>query len=334
MKKRCKILLLVLSLCLYLWGLYFLGNVKEETKIVHVFLRQEIPASRAEEIFRREGEEENAVPSCFWGQSGKETVICRETEDAVSAQLVLMAGNPELLGAGALNWQTGCLVDTKTAQALFGTADCGGQILRQGETGYPVLGVVSALQPTVVRLAQKGEALDRCAVFGTKSQAENFLVRWGLQGEILDFFPFWAITADVSLLLPGILLAALCIFLGRDWRTLRISDLRKQGPLLLRFVSTLALGVGGVVLLGKCLVIPEEMIPSRWSDFSFWGSWWQTQKENFLTIAFTPLGSRQLQMVLNMIKSIGCTLVSAVVVLWVLTKKENVRRQDHADLAD
>lgn len=334
MKKRTKILLLVLSLCLYLWGLYFLGNAKEETEIVHILLRQEIPASRAEEIFHREGKEENAVPSCFWGQSGKETVACRETGNAVSAQLVLLAGNPELLGAGVLNWQTGCLVDTKTAQTLFGTADCGGQILWQGQSAYPVLGVVSALQPTVVRLAQKGEKLDRCAVFGTKPQTENFLVRWGLQGEILDFFPFWAIAADVSLLLPGILLAALCIFLGRDWHTLRFADLKKQGPLLLRSVSALVLGVGGMVLLGKCLVIPEEMIPSRWSDFSFWGNWWQTQKDNFLTIAFTPLGSQQLQMVLNMIKSIGCSLASAVAVLWVLTKKENVRRQDHADLAD
>ncbi len=333
MRNKGRILLLLLSGILYVWGLLFLWDARQEAETVHILLRREVPQETAEEILRKEGErEEENLLFCFWSQETRETVLCEETGKQQSLRLCLVSGNPELLGAGILSFQDGCLLDAETARYLFGTADCGGQLLSQNEGVYPALGTVPTLESVMVRRAEKGESLNRLTVIGTGQQAENLLVRWGLQGQILDFTSFWALTADFALLFPAVLLGALCGFLGRGGTEENPSENSRK--LVFRTLSAWLLGLSGLFLLLHFLVIPEDMIPTKWSDFSFWDRWWQGQKGNFFAIAFTPLGSGQLQMVFSMVKSIGCSLLSAFSALWALMKKDGVRRQSHADFAD
>ena len=54
------------------------------------------------------------------------------------------------------------------------------------------------------------------------------------------------------------------------------------------------------------------MIPSRWSDFGFWGDWWERQKKNLLLLFSAPLGEAQLTAVWNLLRSSLCSLAAAV----------------------
>ncbi len=180
------------------------------------------------------------------------------------------------------------------------------------------------MEPTILRSVELQDTFNRIVLVGTRQEAESFLIKWGLQGEILNFFPFWALTADFGLLFPAVLLVALCVSFGGK---------QSRFPSRWRRIRVLLVAAIGFVMMAKFFVIPEELIPTRWY-FSFWSRWWRNQKNNFLTIVFTPLGNEQLQLVFCMIKSIVCSILSALVAALALMIKDIDRRQDHADLAD
>lgn len=299
--------------------------------MVHIVLERGVDTAAAEAIYSQE-EADDPVGFCFWGEREGQTVSCLETRARAQVTLVSLSGNPELMGAGCLAWQKGCLIDEGTAQTLFGTTRCGGQILLRDGAAYRVLGTVHALRPTMMTMAESGDSMNRCVLAlpaeNGKTLGEQFLLRWGLAGTVMDFYPMLALTGNLLLLFPAILLLRVCCRLGKDWRKLSLGGIVDQLPLLGRAVLALGLAVGTFWLLAKRLVIPPDMIPSRWSDFSFWGKWLNEQKRNFFQILFTPLGSGQLQMLLNMVKSMGASTASAILALW------SVRRRDNADIAD
>lgn len=301
--------------------------------MVHIVLERGVDTAAAEAIFSQE-EADDPVGFCFWGEREGQTVSCLETRARAQVTLVSLSGNPELMGAGCLAWQKGCLIDEGTAQTLFGTTRCGGQILLRDGAAYRVLGTVHALRPTMMTMAESGDSMNRCVLAlpaeNGKTLGEQFLLRWGLAGTVMDFYPMLALTGNLLLLFPAILLLRVCCRLGKNWRKLSLHGIvsGNQLPLLGRAVLALGLAVGTFWLLAKRLVIPPDMIPSRWSDFSFWGKWLEGQKVNFFRILFTPLGSGQLQMLLNMVKSMGASTAAAILALW------SVRRQDNADIAD
>lgn len=311
-KKLAKILI---AAAIYTLAVIFCGQVREEMRLTHVRLDRGVAGARVEEIARREVEEDEPMAFCCWGEKSSQMVACRETGRSAQVTPVLLAGNPGLMGANCLAWQRGCLVDEGTARKLFGTVECGGQRLWYDGEEYPVLGTVDALRPTMLLMAEDGDSLDRLVLAVPPEKGavagQQFLYRWGLQGEILDFFPFWALARNLLLLFPGALLGKLCIFLGRKRRALGVLG-----------------AVGSLWILSQWLVIPSGFLPSRWSDFSFWGRLWDGEKENFLEILFTPMGNSQLQMLLNMVKSGVTAAAAALIALW------PVRRDRYADTAD
>lgn len=327
---------LLAAATLYAFGIFFCGLAGETAELVQITLEQSVDAPAAEAVFAQEEKEEVPTGFCFWGETGNQVVSCRETGASAQVTRILLSGNPELMGAGCLAWQDGCLVDEGTAQTLFGTVLCGGQLLVQDGISYRVLGTVSALRPTMVTMAraEDGNSLSRCVLAASAENGEmlgmQFLLRAGLRGTVVDFFPLWALTKDLLLLFPGILLLSVWGYLGRGWKKLSLPGILSGGQwrLLGRTVLALILAACTLWLLGRRIVFPPSLIPSRWSDFSFWGNWWKGQKENLLQILYTPQGNRQLQMLLNMVKSMGNSTVAAMLALWA------VRRRDNADIAD
>ena len=302
-EKKIRLLRMIGAAVLYVWAAAACWGAEKSESQVYLALERGVMSQTAAEI---RAQTEDPIGCCFWGEEEEQTVSSPVTGRTAQAARVYLEGNAELLGAGALAWQDGCLIDEKTAQALFGTVSCGAQRLSWEGQSYPVLGTVPALRPTVVMTAREEDRMDRCVLAlpaeNGKILGEGFLLRFGLRGKVLDFFPLWALVRNCLLLAPGVILFSLCRRLG--W------DRKKPGRTALVF----ALGVCGAVLLWKGLVIPPELIPSRWSDFSFWSRMWEAQKENLRCILFTPLGGRQLQILLNMVKSMGGSILAALLV--------------------
>lgn len=329
-------ILLAAAAVLYTFGVVFCQRAEENMGLTHVLLSQSVDRGAAERIVTVEAEEEAPIRFCFWGQTGEETVSCPINGARAAGNGTLLAGYPELMGAGSLSWQKGCFMDENTARTLFGTTRCGSQVISWNGEEYPVLDTVSGALPRLLRLVKEsdGSVLDRCALSlpaeQGRVQGEAFLLRHGLQGKLLDYYPLWAVTKNLRLLFPGLLLLTAWAWLRKGWRSLSISGIRggEQIPLLLKTILSLGLTAATIWLLGRQVVIPSDMIPSRWSDFSFWGTWWDRQKENFFLLLSTAPGREQLQMMGNMVKSMICTTAAFGLSV------QSVRGVHHADIAD
>lgn len=338
MRRNCRlrILLLLISAAVYFCAVGFCDIAAKDASTARVVLDWAVNAQAVDQMLLTERQADAPMGFCFWGAVERQTVSCPQTGKTVPLTAVFLSGNPELMESGILAWRAGCLVDEETAVTLFGTADCGEQILSYNGKTYPVLGTVSALRPTLITMAQTedGYCLDRCVLAVPMETAaamgEQFLLRHQLQGRILNDYPAWALTNNLLLLFPGILLLSISRRLGSGWRKLSLSRILsgRQMPLLGRTVLALGLTVLTVSLLGRQIMIPDEMIPSRWSDFSFWETLWTSQKQDLIETLFCAPGNGQLQMRLNMIKSMLSSITAALLALWA------ARRDCHADIAD
>lgn len=305
-----KILLTFAAVIFYVSAVLFCLSAKEDANRTYLLLSDPIAAARAEDIFTQEAALTDSVGFCFWGEKQNQWVSCKETGGIAEVTQVMLSGNPGLLDAEELTWQDGCFLDATTAQKLFGTADCSEQTAWHDDRPYRVLESVSATQPTMLRVAEgsDGAVLNRCVLNVTaetgQQTAQQFLLRWGLQGELIDFCPLWVAVYDFLLILPGILILQI-YFCGRKC-------IRSRGKNTILLLVVICL----LVLLSSRILFLPNMFPSRWSDFSFWGTWWEEQQENFQLVLRTPMGQRQLQMLLDMVKSVVCSTLSFVLVLW------------------
>lgn len=312
---------------LYGFAACFCNSAKEAATRTYLLLEEPIDAVQAEEIFAQESALAEPMGFCFWGEGDTAYLSCNATGGVAEAKQFLISGNPELLGAGVLAWQEGCFLDQKTAQSLFGTDDCHAQVVLIGESQYPVLGTLPMAQPTVLRIPEPEDrgVLNRCVLAAPaedgKGAASQFLIRWGLQGSTIDFYALWAVTFHLLLIPPAFLLLRFAAYGIRKVRNSVFPD-------RIKYLLLLAVLIGMLFFLWKQIIILPDMIPVRWSDFSFWGRWWDGQWKNLQTVLRTPMSEAHLQMMLDMVKSIGFSTAALLLFLWTF------RRQTDEDTAD
>ncbi len=332
-----------LLLALLFFSLALSGSlqVQRSAEIITVLLESGgLSGEEAEAICRTEAEQEDSQYVCFWGEVREAELSCRETGDSARVTMVLTRGNPELVvpGTEAMVWQEkGCYIDTETASELFGTTEAAGQLVWWSGHAYTVCGTFESLRQIMIRTAgaEDGQALTGVSLCrpregNRKSGAEQFLLRNGLSGKQMNFIFLNALLRDLLLLPPLILAFRLISILipGKrifenhpSGRELPVpADFHTPGqaaPVLenLRFAALrglLALLLAGAVLwlLLSRLEIPADMIPTKWSDFSFWTSWWKEQRQNLLLLMETAQGERQLSALWSMLQSLLCDLLS------------------------
>lgn len=305
-------------------GIFFCYSAKHDAGFTYILLEEPVDAIGAQDIFIQEAALADSIGFCFWGESDPKMVTCKETGGIAEVTQVLFSGNPMLLDAGVLAWQEGCFLDKNTALALFGTSDCYAQSLWLEDKAYRVLGTLSVFHPTLLRSTEQadGTILNRCILAVSaengKQEASRFLLRWGLQGTTIDFYALWVAVYNSLLILPGLLILKTY---GYGVKRFQNGHNLKSGV----FLSVLAVLF---LLLCKSIRVLPDMIPSRWSDFSFWGTWWEGQWNNLQMVIRTPMGERYLQMLLDMVKSIGSSTAALLLFMWTF------RRQTDEDTAD
>lgn len=309
-----KRILWVLAAALCAASLLFAHAAEQKGNGIYLLLDRGITTADVVEISRREQETEKPLGFCFYTVSEDATLRCPDTGRTAQVTVVPLYGNGGLLGAESLSWQEGCLLDKQTAQALFGTDYLGAQEVSLEGKPCAALGTVPLRTPTSLVSAGEDAVLERCILAGWDENgaqmAEQFLLRHSLTGEILNFYPLLVFTKNLTLL-------PLWALLALGFR--RIGDKRKR----LAWLAALV----GVVLLGSRVIVPKDAIPSMWSDFSFWGSWFQSQRKNLTAILMASPGEWALQMELDMVKSVICTLTGTLAAVW------GGRRARHASAA-
>lgn len=290
---------LVLAVLLWAAALSLVNLAEKNGSGVFLQLDRAVTGAEAAEIAAREAEEETPAGFCFYAVREGDWLSCPDNGQSAKAAVVLVSGNAALLGAEPLAWGSGCVLDSQTAQSLFGTDAVGGQQVTFGGNTRTVSGTNSALAPTAIVSAGERDSLDQCVLAGfDENGAENaqqFLLRHDLSGQVLNFYPLLVFAKNLCLLPLWILLVALCRLAGKRAKWL--------GWLT---------AVIGIALLGSRIIVPGDAVPSVWSDFSFWGDWLQGQKENLLRIFTWATVDRALQMEQNMVKSMLCAMAGTI----------------------
>ena len=143
----------------------------------------------------------------------------------------------------------------------------------------------AVLQTAVLRQGQKR----------VSGEEEQFLLRNGLSGTQMDFSFLADVVYDLLWLLP-LMLAVL-------WT----KQMAYSKPLKAAAVCFVGMACYYVF---RQLRIPADMVPTKWSDFSFWTSWWKKEKQNFLYILGSAQGDVQLYGILFLLFSVICNMMS------------------------
>lgn len=256
--------------------------------------------------------------------------------DAATAQ--------ELFGTREVNGQTvWCGGEAFTAYGTFESLKRT-VVLRAGSGSMD--GDSAGGMPDAAPAALSGEILfdhlSLRAPRGTSARAgaEQLLMRGGLAGDTADFTFPGAVCGDLLLVLPVLLAFGLLRGLwdclkaetqekgdkknenknnnknkddnkNENGRGNNAAKRRKKAAGMLACIGMTAV-VAAVLFfaLREHLQIPADMIPTRWSDFSFWPQWWTGQKANLLQILGSAQGEMQLEALWSFGRSVICSILA------------------------
>ena len=302
------------ALLLYLAAVRSNAHVQARAGYAAAFLNSgAVTAKEAEQICEVEAKQEYPAAICFFKEQSDTALFCRETGEASVVNQIRITGNAELLmyGSNALSFQkNGCYLDTATARVLFGTDKVAGQTVRSGDQSWQVLGVFDSLQKEMLCVAEEKTILDRILLLSSdygrgRDELAQLLLRNGLVGDVVDFTVVTALVQDLLLIVPLLLLARAAKWL--------IKDLPGTG---LRLAATVVFGLAGLWYLIGNLHIPPDLIPTRWSDFSFWSTTWMQQKQNFLLILKSAAGEASLDLLWYGMCAVLENTLAACLLLW------------------
>lgn len=215
----------------------------------------------------------------FWAE---ETALLSTPRAEAEATAVRFWGDGSLVwpaeylagGAPSSADRTGCAISSSLAWQLFGSLDAVGQTLEWDGRSYTVLGVLDTEEPAAL-FAGTDETEYTAAEFvsgpdgDAGEQARTFAMSAGLWADTMVYGP--------SLAAGCRLLAWLPLGAAAVWLVLRglILLRRRSRPAGQAACWVLAVGLAAALPL-VLAQLPVWLVPSRWSDFSYWSQLGET----------------------------------------------------------
>jgi len=283
-KKRFIHLLVNAALWLVLCVLLVLSvlNVNSMRKYSSISLRYETPISGEtayqSRVFAISRGDATAFWPTFWHE--KEIDVQSEYRKAYT-KCIIYSGDatlvwPALYLTGTAPGVTdgnGCAVSSGFAWSLWGSADVIGKIIETDGAFYTIRGVFTG-DDLLIMLSVDDEdkshsftavELTVGAISPSRSDVESYAVESGLGAPDSILMGRPVLLAVFLAALPVLILSVFC--LGMCFRWLGFYPAALRG-----FVWVAALFVLAGLLPVLIKLLPEWMLPTRWSDFSFWGS--------------------------------------------------------------
>jgi len=247
----------------------------------------------------------------MWTQIDNQTLEAPGRKSEVSALLIygdsrLVLPVTQTLSAEDLN---GCLLDRKTAVNLFGTDKAVGCMLQYSGKEYIVRDMIDGPSDTVLFQvdATNPFALPNISVAGT-ANADTFSMRHGLSP---TFVTNTGIYTEIAGMLSGLpVAAALLVVLHwlRGYHIVWRHYILRHG-----IISLWMLILGVALIIFTVYLLPSGLIPSRWSDFEFWGDAFAQSKMQLISFVTVPKFRPDLPLLYSLLQSslglVGARLV-------------------------
>ncbi len=217
--------------------------------------------------------------------------------------------------------EEGCYLDEETARELFGSSQVMGESITCGERKLTIRGILKQEKALLVFRPKPDEGTDQITLLPVESKEnssflstpQEFMTRFGIQGDCIEAAFLGEIAQVFPLIFPAVLgVSFFCVLrsIGKEQCQKGMKGIKGE---MFKLVWWLFL-LGFVYLLLQFIRIPEDMIPDQWSNFAFWGNWWEKERTN-VRLYF---GQRKTGTELMQLQYFGKSLLFAVipVFLW------------------
>lgn len=290
---KCIILWLIAGLLFYS-GMKNYCNIEKNNTAVTCLYGNFPDQQKVKEVWESWQKRELITDICFVSNQGMGEVEVSRYVRQKTVQVIGLWGNTYLYDrqCAALGEEDakGCIIDSETAVALYGSEDCVGSQLTLLDRNYIVRGVASWKQHVIVIWPSEKKTVYTQVLIrpeegqSTESAASSFLMSNGFSGTVTD--DSW-----IDLLVP--VFPAVFLLISGVWLKKQLNGLKKR--------KIMEILIGGICLffLWKLLYIPDGWIPDHWSDFSFWTDKIKKERELLGWYLMLPKTMTQAKRLLN-----------------------------------
>lgn len=259
-----------------------------------VILLDDSTMTRKEALAVAEAEKEQENPYTFtaWTQEEEVTVQNRELNRSCVADAVEICGRSDILMQGS-TWldeedTEGCLIDEKTAAELFGSTAVEGMKITIKEKERTIRGILYGVSDVIVFEAEEltpFTALQVVTDSGIRYEEikQEFMMRNSLTGRFLKTDLLYQAGSVLALLIP------LCAGGSILWQTGKKAWIYRDQKDGIICGAVTVLGIAVLLwFVIQNLEIPRDMIPTKWSDFDFWKTWWESMRESVQLLFSMP----------------------------------------------
>lgn len=265
-------------------------------------------ASDVKEMQKVEKEQKSPHSFAIWGEKEKVTVHNENLGRSTEVSVMEVCGDVDLVvgGAGQLGEDdiNGCLVDENTAFMLFGDKVIEGKEIYCQNRKLIVRGVRKDLKDTII-IRPDGESkeilntitLQKSNDSGVMNREQDFKNRHSIDGVNLKTGYIDGLAQFISLLLPYCMVAEIVFTYGK------FLYFKRDRPMIL---------IAGILVI--CIFIklflhmfslsfqfPKDILPTKWSDFSFWQTLAETKQEEIQLLLSSKKGTSVMQKITSLL---------------------------------
>lgn len=309
----------------YVISYFYVEKMEKETEAVTLASQEN--GWSLEEVKRMrqsESEEEHPADFCVWGEQRNQLVENQEFDRSYDMTILAVDGEPALI-SGDFEKLTcvdayGCLIDETSAYHLFGSREAVGEELSYGGRTFIIRGVLLDVKGLLVAHAdaigdiqdEEPFALSMVSLQIPESAdrqvyVQNFCSRHAMLEVRLELSMFAHAAQFLSWLFPVLLAAfALAPFFRNGGK--------KRRPIVNLCVFFLGIGLSFVFLKLTQLKwqISASMLPTKWSDFDFWGALFKQRQDALDFLLHSQKPRAQLAVLYDLLTVFGFSMAAVV----------------------
>jgi len=329
-------------------GIYYGQYIEENYQSVSVRMKG---VTVAKQVLLRalENEEKKGtadIPSITaWNRSEKQTLKNEELATKASARIIEVYGDmkqvyPMTLTEGTLPYSEdyeGCVIDENSAYELFRTSSATGNFITYQNKKYCIRGVIKAEEPMMlIHIYQGNNTYSNLELeYEDKENggqlAENFISQNSLADTAsytLIEGSFYARTLKLFYRIPAWFLGFYMLY-----RLMKCIWKRRTLPLQVVILLLVFMSVWLVLqwLMEFQFYIPERLIPTRWSNFTFWIEKFTAFRNQLKQITYlTPVPKDVI--LINCVRRCICyvSVTFTCMVVFVMHRKIVIKKNDGA----
>ena len=321
------------GIMLWMWliSLRYLWDLQAQCRNVVLAAENKLSAFSSEtagNLIETRLENEEQYELVLWTTVDNAEITAAELGGTEEAKGIAIAGRSDILfqNTAVLDTNIGgqCLISTELAYRLFGSSRVEGpEIVYNGKI-YEVAGTVEYDESLFIWEAvdDQGVMFDRAVICvgadGAISKTVGVFTDQNAGWKEINYRFFESVLSVVVLMLPLFIGIYLFKGLSREGRIAYKAFKKKEIKLYK------AIGIWGAAVLCVLLTfmfviflvdVPSDMIPIKWSDFSFWSNWWEETATSVKEMSNMEKGIIDQRYIVNFAKGIGWQIVVFVVAM-------------------